>query len=287
SAGLTFQPGNGMGRLIVMRMDSAVNFVPNHYQKYNYNSVFGSSYGQLGYGNYAVYNGAGSAAGVSLQPNTRYFVAAFEYNGTNYPAFNTTNVDTFSFMTKLPPPPKVPSKNLSFPTIEGNSLRLMWTKGDGDRRMVIIRKESAVTALPINGVQYTANKAFNLAPEIEPGQKVVYDGTGYFADIDSLQTGTRYHVQVIEYNGTGNITSYLLDDILRGSEKTSSSPVVSSSEVHFKLMTLDKLRIFWRMGSGSRRIILGRKNAPVDRVPEDLKMYNASSYFGGGFKIGQ
>lgn len=288
NAQINFTPGNGMSRLIVMRKDSAVNFVPNNYQNYNYNTSYGSTYGNLGNGNYAIYKGAGSSVLAGLQPNTKYYVSAFEYNGTNYPAYNSNDADTFSFTTKLPPPPTIPAKSLSFSSIEGNSIRIVWTRGDGERRIVIVRKDVAITAVPVNGIQYTtATKAFNLAPEIEPGQKVVYDGTGYYADIDSLEIGTRYYVQVIEYNGTDNITNYLVNDVLAGQAYTKFAPTVSASEVHFKLMTLDKLRIYWRQGNGTRRIILGRMNAPVDGIPENLKTYNASSYFGGGNKIGE
>ena len=288
NANLSFTPGNGMGRLIVMRKDSAVSFVPNNYTNYNYSPTFGDGYANLGNGNFGVYKGSNSTASISLSPNTTYHVAAFEYNGKNYPAFNTANVDTFSFTTKLPPPPTIPSKSLSFNSIEGNSFRIIWTNGNGERRIVIVRKELAVTSVPQNGVQYTnANKAFNLAPEIDPGQKVVYDGTAYYADIDSLEIGTRYYVQVIEYNGTGDITSYLISEILSGNQKTISAPTSSASEVHFDLLTLDKLRVLWRKGNGTRRLILGRMNAPVEDAPVNLKNYNASSYFGGGTKIGE
>lgn len=287
NANLTFTPGNGTGRLIVMKQDTVVDFVPNNYQNYNYNASFGSGYGNLGNGNYAIYRGVNSFASVSLQPNTKYYVTAFEYTGTNSPVFNIENVDTFSFTTKLPPPPTIPSKGIAFTTIEGNSLRIIWTRGDGERRIVIVRKDQAVTAIPQNGVQYTGNAAFNLAEEIEPGQKVIYDGTGYHTYIDSLEIGVRYYVKVIEYNGSGNITNYLMTETLSGSASTANAPGVSASKVHFQLLTLDKLRIFWEQGSGGRRIILGRKNAPVDGIPENLKSYNASSYFGAGSKIGE
>ncbi|MBN2820562.1 MAG: hypothetical protein JXP36_16435, partial [Bacteroidales bacterium] len=287
NAQLTFTPGNGTGRLIVVKQDTPVDFVPNNYQNYNSNATYGSTYGNLGNGNYAVYKGTASTASLNLQPNTKYYVAAFEYNGINYPAFNITDVDTFSFTTKLPPSPTVPSKFLVIQGVEGNSMQLVWTRGDGERRMVIVRKGSPVDAVPVNGVQYTGNKAFNLADEVEPGQKVIYDGTGNNTYVDSLEIGTTYHVKVIEYNGTGNITSYLMAETLSGSRATLYAPTVSASEVYFELLTLDKLRIFWRQGSGSRRIILGRKNAPVDGVPEDLKTYSASTNFGGGSKIGE
>lgn len=289
NADLNFTPGDGMSRLIVMKQGTPVDFVPNNYQGYNYNSQFGSTYGNMGNGNYAVYKGGDSAAyNIKLQPNTTYHVAAFEFNGSNYPAYNTSNVDTFSFTTKLPPPPAIPARNLSFSGIEGNSFRILFTKGDGERRIVIVRKGAAVTAVPQNGVQYTtANKAFNLAPELAPGQKIIYDGTASYADVDSLEIASTYYVQVIEYNGTSGITSYLITDVLSGSSATLNAPITSASNVHFQLITLDKLRVLWQKGSGSRRIILARKNAPVDGVPQDLKPYNASSNFGGGSAIGQ
>ena len=139
-------------------------------------------------------------------------------------------------------------------------MRVFWTKGDGERRMVIARKGAPVDAVPQNGVQYSGNKAFNLADELAPGQKIIYDGTGSSTDLDSLEIGTNYHVKVIEYNGTGNITSYLMDKTLSGSRFTLTAPSISASEVHFELLTLDKLRIFWRQGNGDERSCSGLRN---------------------------
>ncbi|RIJ46826.1 HYR domain-containing protein [Maribellus luteus] len=285
-AQLNYTPGNGMGRIIVMKEGAPVDYVPTQFVRISsWNSTFGS-YGHVGNGNYVVYKGTDTTCYAALSPNKTYHVAAFEFNGTNYPVYNTTNVDTFSFTTKLPPPPTEPSRTLNFSSIEGNSMRLMWTSGDGDRRIIIARKDSAITAVPANGVQYTANRAFNLAPELAPGQKVVYDGTGYYADIDSLEIGTRYYFEVIEYNGSGDISNYLLSETLKGVRSTAAAPEASARNMHFKLITLDKLRIYWTRGSGGRRLILARANAPVDGIPENLKTYYASTYFGGGAKIG-
>ena len=283
-----FTPGNGMGRIVVMKEGAPVDYVPTQFAGISsWNSTFGSAYGSVGNGNYVVYKGTDSTCFAGFSPNKTYHAAAFEFNGTNYPVYAITNVDTFSFTTKLPPAPTIPSRTLNFSSIEGNSMRLVWTNGDGDRRIIIARKDSAVTAIPTNGVQYTANKAFNLAPELAPGQKVVYDGTGYYADIDSLEIGTTYFFEVIEYNGSGNISNYLLSETLRGGRSTASAPTVSASNIHFELITLDKLRIYWTRGNGGRRLILARANAPVDGIPENLKVYNASSYFGSGAKIGE
>ena len=285
-ASLTFTPGDGSRRILVMKKDAPVDFTPVNYTKYGFQPLYGASTGNVGNGNYVIYNDAGSLATVSLQPNTKYHVTAYEYNGNNYPVYQVAGADTFSFRTDLPPPPRIPSKFMTYQNVEGNSMRVVWTKGDGERRVLLARKDEAVVSLPQNGVQYAFNRTFHLAPEIGPGDKVLYDGTGNVADIDGLDPGTAYQFLVVEYNGTGEITSYLFDEVLRGTQSTQAAPQVSASGIHFKLMTLDKLRIFWKPGTGSRRIILGRINAPVDGAPEDLKTYNASTNFGNGTRIG-
>lgn len=285
-ASLTFTPGDGSRRILVMKKDAPVDFTPVNYTKYGFQPLYGASTGNVGNGNYVIYNDAGSLATVSLQPNTKYHVTAYEYNGNNYPVYQVAGADTFSFRTDLPPPPTIPSKSISFSNVEGNSMRVSWTKGDGQRRILIAREGEAALSMPQNGVQYTFHRAFNLAPEMAPGEKIVYEGSGNFADIDSLKIGTIYHFLVVEYNGTGDIASYLTDEVLRGLRSTLITPVVSASGIHFKLLTLDKLRIFFKEGSGSRRLILGRQNAPVDGVPQDLKTYSASANFGSGSRIG-
>lgn len=287
NAQLNFTPGDGMGRILVMKEGSPVDYVPTEFVRISSWSASFGTYGHVGNGNYVVYKGNGSSASVGLSPNKTYYVTAFEFNGTNYPVYNTANVDTFSFTTKLPPPPSQPSRNLWFSSVEGNSLSLQWNNGDGDRRVVIARKDSAITARPVKGVQYNANSAFNLAPELAPGHKIVYDGTSYHTKVDSLEIGTTYYFEVIEYNGSGDISNYLLSETLTGARSTVGSPTISSTNIHFKLITLDKLRIYWTRGSGERRLILARENAPVDGVPEDLSTYYSRTYFGGGAKIGE
>lgn len=136
-AQLKFIPGNGNGRLIVVKKDAPVDFVPNNFKTYNVHTTYGSTFGELGNGNYAVSKGANSGVEINLQPNTRFHVAAFEYNGTNFPVYNTTNVDTFSFTTKLPPAPTNPSIKIAFSDVEGNSMRVNWVKGNGERRIVM------------------------------------------------------------------------------------------------------------------------------------------------------
>lgn len=287
-ADLTFTAGNGASRIIVMKKDNPVDFVPDQYKSYNFNKEFGSTYGNAGNGNYVVYKGADEAANVTLQPNTTYHVAAYEFNGNFNPAYNISNVATYSFTTDLPPSPTMPATDFIYVAKEGNSLQVRFTKGNGDRRIIIVRKGIAVTATPQNGIQYTtANSNFTLAPDLAPGQKIVYDGTGIGTNITGLEIGTTYHLQVVEYNGSGVISNYLSSSVLAGSVSTLTAPVTAASNITFEQVTQEQINIFFKKGSGARRLILARKNAPVTEEPADLMAYNGSVYFGSGSTIGQ
>ncbi len=275
-------PGNGQGRLVVYKFDEPVDFVPINLSTYSNTNVFNNNHN----GNLLAYRGGASSFNLVVPPNRKIYFAAFEYNGNNKKVFNTTEVPVLFVQTPPPPPPFTPSFNLRFGEIEGNRLRALWSRGDGSRCMVIVRKDTAVDAVPENGVQYAAENSFTLAPEISPGQKVVYDGTGSNVIIDSLEIGTRYFVKIFEYNGTQEITSYLATPNLFGSQSTLSAPVFPSSNLRFELLSLDKLKLIFKPGNGTRRLIVAKEGGPVNAVPEDLKAYNANSNFGLGSRIG-
>jgi hypothetical protein len=270
---ITMTPGNGQGRLVVYKFDEPVDFVPNNLASYSNSNVFNSSQN----GNLLAYVGSGNSFNLSVPPNRKIHFAAFEYNGNNQKVFNTTEVARLFVQTPPPPPPVTPAFNLRFDGIEGNRFRAVWSRGSGTRCMVIVRKDTAVDAVPQNGVQYAAENSFTLAPEIAPGQKVAYDGTGSSVTIDSLEIGTRYFLKIFEYNGTQEITSYLSSPNLSGSQFTLSAPFGAATIQDFELLSLDKLKILFSYGGGSRRLILARANGPVNAVPEDLRVYNANT----------
>ena len=70
----------------------------------------------------------------------------------------------------------MPSSNLSFNNIDGNLFQVSFTKGDGEKRLIIAKEGSPVTAIPSDGVDYIAGD-FGLGNEIAPGEFVVYEGT--------------------------------------------------------------------------------------------------------------
>jgi len=93
-ATITWTPGNGSDRLVVMKSGSAVDASIQDGTGYTADSVFDAG-DEIGTGNYAVYNGDGNSVTVTgLTPETTYHVAVYEYNAPSVSSgvenYNTT-----------------------------------------------------------------------------------------------------------------------------------------------------------------------------------------------------
>ncbi|MDD2986506.1 MopE-related protein [Flavobacterium sp.] len=285
-ATLTMQPGNGSGRFVVVRANEPTSYEPIDLNSYYANNTpnLNDNSGNVGNGNEVVYKGTGNVVNITNAiPNTTYYVTAYEFNGNSKPIYNKTSPAITTFTTLLPPAPTLPSTNLTF-SKEGNSLRLQWSNGNGQRRIVVMSK-TPITAVPQNGIQYVPNSDFSLATEITLGEKIVFDGTTYSTTITALEIGTTYYVRIYEYNGTELLTNYLTTTSLNGSESTAFAPTISSSNLYVEQINQDQIRVYWTNGNGQRKLIIGRLNEAVDAIPEDLTAYSASSYFNSGAEI--
>jgi hypothetical protein len=80
--------------------------------------------------------------------------------------------------------PTTPASNVTFSSLEGNGFRANWTSGNGTRRIVIMRQGSAVTAVPVDGVDYNPKSSFDSGDAIQPGQFVVYANSSSFVDVN-------------------------------------------------------------------------------------------------------
>jgi hypothetical protein len=86
---LSWTPGDGTNRLVLVKESSAVDADPADAAQYAADADFSGAPEQIGTGNYVVYNGTGSGATITgLDPNTTYHVRAYEFNelgvNTNY-----------------------------------------------------------------------------------------------------------------------------------------------------------------------------------------------------------
>src|SRR5690554_4023801 len=177
--------------------------------------------------------------------------------------------------------PTTPSSNLSISSIDGDLFSINFTRGNGAQRIIVMKADSPVTAVPVDGIDYLANTTFGTGNEIAPGEFVVYEGTSYYSTIYGLSPSTTYHFKIFEFNGSNFSTQYLTTSYLEGSQATLTNPTVQASDISFSDVLPSSMKVSWVNGNGSNRFLVARADSPVNVEPEDLVSYNAHyAYFG-------
>ena len=134
-----------------------------------------------------------------------------------------------------------PNRNASDLTaseITENSVKLNWTNGDGQQRMIIARPANAEKAFPKDGEDYTANKSMTEADDLGNGNMVVYQGTGNTTVVEGLAENTQYVFRVVEFNkstATGDNALYLLGKNPELAVSTASLGLNTSEQAAFKI----------------------------------------------------
>jgi hypothetical protein len=93
---------------------------------------------------------------------------------------------------------------ISFGTVTGSSAVVNLTKGNGEGRLLVYKKSSAVDFVPKAGNSYS--------DETAPSDENHIAQSGDLADVtvQGLEAGETYHFAVFEYNGFEETTNYLL-----------------------------------------------------------------------------
>uniref|UniRef100_UPI0040487A23 hypothetical protein n=2 Tax=Mariniflexile sp. TaxID=1979402 RepID=UPI0040487A23 len=160
--------------------------------------------------------------------------------------------------------PTTPSTNFNTSSINGNSLIINFTKGDGAKRIIIAKEGSVVTAIPTDGADYTPG-VFGAGNQILPGEYVVAEGTGQNnITIYGLKPSTTYYFRVYEFNGTDSTTQYLTSSYLDGSQATLTNPTVQASNIQFSNVLGASMTVSWTNGDGTGRILIAKANSPVN-----------------------
>ena len=155
-----------------------------------------------------------------LPAATQIFWKAY---GTNSVATGYSGEESFTTASE----PTVQASNLVFDTIAGRSVRMTWTRGDGDGVIVVMRLQATAKTDPQDGDDYTANTDYSLAPELPVNSEnfVVYKGPVNNIVINGLMMTTAYSVAVYEYAGTGANVDYLLTAPAEGNVTTTDFAV--------------------------------------------------------------
>ncbi|HRK53330.1 MAG TPA: FlgD immunoglobulin-like domain containing protein [Cyclobacteriaceae bacterium] len=289
SVQLNFTNGNGTSRLVVSRLGSTVNTAPSDGSSYTANNVFGSAGSELGVGNFIVGSGTGPFTITGLASNATYYFKVFESNGNsgteNYLVTNSTGNP--SSVETLFNSPTVQANNLSFNSIETNSIGISWNNGDGSERVLIARELNPVNVDPKDGQSYTGNSDFSIANDIGGGNKIVYRGAGNSVNITGLNANTIYHFRVYEIEGVGSQSNYLSLTALKNPSSIPTlvdEPIAQVSNLNFSLVESTSLQLNFDLAPGSPDgyLILRKINGPPTGIPADATSYSVNDMIGDG-----
>ncbi len=281
---VNWQNGNGSNRMVIVREAQAVSDFPVNLNAYfaSTSFPFGSA---IGAGR-VVYNGnVGSSVALTNMPPGIYHVAVVEYNGSSGGSVYRT-VDPPLGQVLVGERPNAAASNLNFSGINGNSMSLNFTVGNGLSRLIIARQGSPVDAFPVDNTGYTASSTFGSGSNLGGGNFVVGIGsTG--GSVTGLQPNTTYHFAVVEFNGSGSTALYQLSStVARGSQSTLTAPTLATSNFFGTNTTGNSMNLSWTNGNGTNRIIIAKAGSAVDVLPVNLTSYFSSSSFGSGNNLG-
>ncbi len=181
---------------------------------------------------------------------------------------------------ELPTPctgPSTQASNFSASNIGDNQMDVSWTRGNGDRVLVVAHQGAPVDADPSNGTSYTANSTFGNGSEIGSGNYVVYDGTGGSVTVTGLTPGTTYYFAIYEYFTADNC--YNSDELTGNATTTGTAPCsYCYSWGHTTYNTSTTRVIFNTIDNASAKPTDGNGNAYSDYTNISTDVYRGSSY---------
>ncbi|MDZ4668140.1 MAG: T9SS type A sorting domain-containing protein [bacterium] len=285
SAKIHISKGNGAKRIVLVKLGAAVDSNPLNGNAYEGNSAFGS--GQFIGTNSVVYVGTDTTFELTaLSNSTTYHVAVFEFNGfSSYTNYNTGTPATGNFTTSMAFfPPTTSASNVAFSDMRVNSGVIKWTKGNGEKRVVVLRENSAVNQTPTDSTQYYANSEMGSGSDLGTSNYVVYNGDGDSCVLSNLSGGKTYHASVFEYNGPDQLSRFKVNSPAVGNATTlsmASKPTIPATGLSVTNIVSDEITLSWTNGGGASRIVIASESQTVSTMPIDGQLYFSDNYFNG------
>lgn len=129
-------------------------------------------------------------------------------------------------VTVLQAAPTVAATALSFTNNATTSVQINWVNGNGARRLVLIRPQTAVSlVMPSSGSALTALSVYGSGTRLSDSSYVLYAGTENTVTATGLTAGQTYYVAVIEFNIDGSNWVYQSPAYLTGFNTNTPLPV--------------------------------------------------------------
>mgnify|MGYP005842921819 CR=1 FL=1 len=230
-----------------------------------------------------------------LTPGKTYYFAVYEYNGgatanskPNYQLIYAANNNKAS--VDMPSAvPTLATSAVTFGQVTTSSIKLNWTNGNGEKRIVIARAGGAPTPVIADGSVYTANSAYGDPTTANEDGFVVYNGNSNTVTVTNLLPGTTYHFAVYEYNGSGVYTNYIATAATGNRATLAAEPTIQAHSIDITPVSDVSLKVTWVNGNGSGRVLLGKEDNPISNADFPLDQGAAltgNAAFGSGTASG-
>jgi len=282
--------GNGSNCIVFLKQADDGSPIPVDRTTYTANSRFksGTQIGTTGW--YCVYKGTGTSVNVTyLTAGQTYRAKVIEFNGvTGFESYYI--LDTISNpLNQIPDyfTPSVPASNVSFSNMNGTSITVSWTKGDGSYTIVFAKKTAlADSAQPTNNTTYTASATFGSGTQIgSTGWYCVYKGTGTYVNVAGLTAGQTYAFMAITFNGTSGYEKYLTGTSANNPNYQLMDyvvPVTQASNIVISNLAQRTMTVSFTRGSGSYRIVFIKQGTDGTVTLNNNTTYTANASFGSG-----
>jgi len=135
----------------------------------------------------------------------RFFSRAKDHVGNAEPMKITADASTVMSDRSIQ------AASVSFSNVSENQFTFNWRDGNGTKRVVFIKQDTAGTASPANNSSYTASSLYGAGSQIgATGWFCVFNGTTHESGITvtNLNANTTYRVMVFEYSGNVGTEQY-------------------------------------------------------------------------------
>ena len=284
SARVHISKGNGAKRLVLVKMGAAVDSVPSNGSTYEANTAIGLG-GFIG-ANSVVYNSTDTTFELTnLNSSSNYHVAVFEFNGfSSYTKYlGTPARGNFTTTTAFAPPTNSAS-NLTFTDVRVTSAVMKWTKGNGDKRIVVLRENTAVNQTPTDSTEYFANAEMGSGTDLGSDNFVVYNGDGDSCVLTNLKSNKTYYAAIFEYNGPAQLSRFKFSNPALGNTTTlamAAKPIIPATNLAISNIASDEVTLNWTNGGGTSRIVIASMSQAVSTMPIDGQVYFSDNYFNG------
>ncbi len=144
---------------------------------------------------------------------TGIFRDTVSFSGVQKVTYGKEDMWVSKIILPTAPVPTVSTTNLTVTPLNCDGLRISWTNGNGQKRMLIGHMETPVNYLPQNGVTYSASDEWGRGSNLGDKSIVLYIGTGNTLDLTGLIPGMEYYFTVVDFNGTSLMTNYALTNL--------------------------------------------------------------------------